>query len=354
MRIMNSAVAATGARWALTTVGVLSLLGLASCRNTGLAPTGSYSEILVVTGTGRPDPTSVKITNVLKETLVYVIKEEPRFKVLMTSAEELEAFPPYKNILLLGPMLPNTALGQKIMELLGPSGVQRVRSGQGYLFVKNNMPSPSQLTAILTAPTTAEYQQVVERTAPNINAVIERSIRERLRVHLLEKEQMELTNWYRDKYGFTLRLPVSYEMLTDRPKFKAIEFLHRQPTRLLAVFWRPWSHNPTMADTTALYSMRAEYAEEMYEGDYMVEGRTSFRTDQFGPYASLVLEGAWANRGEVIGGPFRCDFVFDEKNGLVWGVDQVVYAPDFPKHPLLRELLAVAETFRYPGGSHEQ
>jgi hypothetical protein len=320
-----------------------------ACRETSFAPTGSYSEILLVNEDGLIDPVTADVLRRLRKKITYVIKEEEPFEITLVGAAKLQAFPPYKNIFLLGPMAANTRLGQKIRELLGPGGVEAVLSGRGNLFVKNDTPAPSQLTMILTGADRRSFRDAVERSLSELRPVIEKSIRERLRHHLLEKEQMELTRWYHEKYGFILRLPVLYEMLTERPKFRAIEFLHRQPTRLLAVFWRPWDHELSLADSTALYDLRATYAEEMYEGDYMIPNMIRFGRSELGPYPSIAIEGPWANRSETVGGPFRTDFVYDSDREWIWGVDQLVYAPDFDKHPYMRELRALAETFRYEG-----
>ena len=59
------------------------------------------------------------------------------------------------------------------------------------------------------------------------------------------------------------------------------------------------------------------------------------------------MEGYWSNTNDVAGGFYKTYFVHDERERLLWAVDLLVYAPGVPKHPLFRELLALAETFRY-------
>jgi hypothetical protein len=58
------------------------------------------------------------------------------------------------------------------------------------------------------------------------------------------------------------------------------------------------------------------------------------------------MDGYWESSVDMYGGPFICFFVHDRVRGKIWMIDALVYAPGFDKHTLLREAVAVAETFR--------
>ena len=48
----------------------------------------------------------------------------------------------------------------------------------------------------------------------------------------------------------------------------------------------------------------------------------------------------------TFGGPFRTYFLYDPKRRRLYGINVFCYAPGMRKHPLIREVSAVAETMR--------
>jgi hypothetical protein len=75
--------------------------------------------------------------------------------------------------------------------------------------------------------------------------------------------------------------------------------------------------------------------------------RVAFSLDRLGDLPAVRMEGYWSNSKSLAGGYYKTYFVFEEVERLLWVVDLLVYAPGLPKHPHFRELLAIAETFRY-------
>ena len=79
----------------------------------------------------------------------------------------------------------------------------------------------------------------------------------------------------------------------------------------------------------------------------MDRDKVRFRYERFGPYTAIKMAGYWYNDDDIVGGYFETFFVHDDIQNLLWAVDCLTYAPGRSKHPLVRELRAVAETFRY-------
>jgi hypothetical protein len=78
----------------------------------------------------------------------------------------------------------------------------------------------------------------------------------------------------------------------------------------------------------------------------MDRDRVKFEPVRLGRYDCIRMSGYWYNDEEVIGGYFETYFIFDDRAELLWSVDLLVLAPGKPKHPMVRELRALAETFR--------
>jgi hypothetical protein len=97
----------------------------------------------------------------------------------------------------------------------------------------------------------------------------------------------------------------------------------------------------------SLFAWRAAYVARRYGGDRMDRARVRFEPLRFAGRPAVRMRGYWFNDASApAGGYFETCFVPDRKPGRTWAVDLVVYAPGREKTTLVRELRALAETFR--------
>ncbi|UCF06204.1 MAG: DUF4837 family protein [bacterium] len=329
-------------------IGIASILILASCGRRGVfPPVGSYSDIMLVTETGKIEGITELMVRELQYPIDYYTKEELQFRVKVVPAVRMEKEAPAKNMVICG-VVRQGDVGGIIESFIGTSGVREVLEGRHNIFKKTDFPSPGQLTVIVTASSRNSLKNVIATYGYEIRDIIEESNRERLRAYLLQKkERIDLSEKLRAQYGFSVRIPHLYELNQERAEVPGIEIVRLMPHRGLTVSWHSWkSGEPSVADSTGLFELRARLAWEMYDKDVMRRELVSFTPDKLGPYDTVRMDGYWENTEGVYGGPFVCFFVYDRIKSRLWMVDCVVYAPGFNKHTLLRELRAVAETFR--------
>jgi len=79
----------------------------------------------------------------------------------------------------------------------------------------------------------------------------------------------------------------------------------------------------------------------------MERNRVRYTWVRFAGYNALRMSGYWYNDTVTAGGYFETYYIHDPDAEILWAVDILTYAPGLPKHPLVRELRALAETFRY-------
>lgn len=80
--------------------------------------------------------------------------------------------------------------------------------------------------------------------------------------------------------------------------------------------------------------MQPEYSEKMYNGLYLFE-----------------LKGRWNVVGDLMGGPFVSISAFDEPNNRIVTIEGYVYAPQFEKRELIREMEAMIYSFTFSAPS---
>ncbi|MCD6380621.1 DUF4837 family protein [bacterium] len=332
----------------LILVFIFGLILSVSCQS-GISypPAGSYGDVVLVTETGMAGGINDAMIRALQHELDYYSKVEIQFKLRMIRAADIGKEPPTKNMVIYG-VVHSGETGGLIESSIGTAAVRKVLEGKEFIFKKSNYPGAGQLTVIVTAPTARKLREVARKNGAIIRNIIEKENKERLRVYLLKKEQTDIENKLEAKYGFKIGVSLLYELNQDRPDLRGVELVRRLPHRGITISWRKWDRTRlSIADSLKLYNMRAEMAWKMYNKDVMRKDLVFFRRAELGPYDAVVMEGYWEKKDALYGGPFRCFFICNREKTRLWMIDLLVYAPGFEKHRLLRELEAIAETFRY-------
>jgi hypothetical protein len=291
------------------------------------------SDVVIVCENGERDAAGRELASRLSRPVDYYIGEERPFDVTIIPASGAGARPDARTVVICGVAAPGTSVGRYIERLLGEQALARVRS--------------EQLTIVVAGATESDLMATVQTRGAEIAGIIERSCIERLRRYFAERVDKALSRRLRETYGFSIDVPESYRLLSENSDPGGVQLLCDGPARLLGVFWIGWPRAPTLADSSRLFDARARYVWGQYDGDVMDSTLVSFRVARLGEYPAIEMSGYWSNSRSVAGGCYITFWVYEERQKLLWAVDLLVFAPGMPKSPLFRELLAIAETFRY-------
>jgi hypothetical protein len=163
---------------------------------------------------------------------------------------------------------------------------------------------------------------------------------------LKQGESTQLEKLLRDRYGFSLKIPDVYKIDEERPEVPGVSLVNPEPPRVISVSWRDLGKGSvSLADSSELYKFRADVAFKLFDRYVMRRDLVRFAETQFGPYPAVRMDGYWESSVEPAGGSFVSFFVADRVKSRVWLIDCLVYAPGKDKNELLREAIAIAETF---------
>ncbi len=309
-------------------------------------PAGSYSNVVLVTESGKIEGPAETMVRAIQHELDFYTRMENQFNVKIVPASKLEEELPVKNMVLFG-IVNQGRIGDYIRRFIGDEAVGNVLAGRVSVFKKMDYPVKGQLTVIVTAASSETLERIAAGEGELIRGIIEEENRERLRDYHLRSENVELGKLLSARYGFTLRVPAEYALNQERPDVPGVELLSPTPNRILAVSWRSFDRGEvSLADSTTLYRIREDYAYRMYDKDVMRRDLVKFREVQLGPYPAVRMDGYWENSVSAYGGAFVAFFLVDRVKSRLWLVDCVVFAPGVDKNEPLRELYALAETFR--------
>jgi hypothetical protein len=331
---------------------VLAALGvfMFSCTSQGgpfnAPPAGSYSGIVLVTETGVIEGPTADMVNALQHELDFYTKNELQFRVRVVPAQQFGKEIPAKNMVIFG-IVNQGSLGGIIERFIGASGVRGVLEGKHSVFKKMDSPVKGQLTVIVTAVSNDMLVRIAREQGAVIRSIIEDGNRERIRESMLKQgENVSLERDLKDRYGFTFRIPKVYELDEQRPELPGISLIHPEPPRVLSISWHSFSHEAvSLSDSNEFYNLRADISYKLFDKYVMRRDLVKFANAQLGPYPAVRMDGYWESSVEPAGGSFVSFFIADRVKSRLWLVDCLVYAPGKDKNELLRELIAIAETF---------
>jgi hypothetical protein len=307
----------------------------------------SCSEVLLVTERGERDPAGLALAAILGRVIDYYVGGERAFEVSSVRIADLDRRPVATNVVICGVVGTGTETGRHIGTILGDEALARVRSQGSVVYQKDDLPGPGQLTVVVAAVSDPDLVKCVKNRGSEIAEILETGCCRRLRGYLEDRIDRALSRKLHDAYGFSLEVPESYEVLAEGGEPPGVQLLCEGPARLLGVSWLDWDRSPALADSARLFRVRAGYVWDAYDGDAMDSTRVSYRESRLGAYPAVEMSGYWSSSRSVAGGYYRTFFVYEPAEKLLWAVDLLVFAPGMPKHPLLRELRAIAESFRY-------
>lgn len=86
-----------------------------------------------------------------------------------------------------------------------------------------------------------------------------------------------------------------------------------------------------------------------YDGDYIFEDsiiQTKEKVVDFNGRYAIRLDGVWQNDKNIAGGPFRTFGFYNKGDGRMYLVDCAIVAPGERKWPYMRQVEAMAYTFK--------
>lgn len=333
----------------LATCLLLALL-LGACSEKRMIPAvGPYSDVWLFTELGQhSDPVRSFVAD-LSNPIQYVFEEENEFDVYVRGWEQFGGNRDRKNIVLFARVDKRGGMLTRIERMLGKDILARARSeGELVLYREDLFARDQDVYFLLAANATAE-ERLLTRGGKTLGKRMRESTRNRFRDYLLRNRENKGGGKYLQRqFGFSLRFPPEYRLLQERPDLGAIELHRTEPSRVMGVFWtQDFEGPPTEADSAALTAWRTQVVDSLYHGDYILPGENRYSEAELGGRPALRLQGIWQNERDMTGGPFVTYFFEDRPRGRLLALDLVLYAPGKNKHPYMRELEALASTFRF-------
>lgn len=293
-----------------------------------------------------------KMLPVLEKTFdqfIYTPHSEKSFYLHRRSIRDLNALKRRRNLLFLGLLNGQDEESRYIQKMLSGELKQALNRGELFYIFKEDLFALNQMCIILTAQDEKQLYQKIDQYSQTIFNILEKYNFKRLSVlHYADGHQDKLEQYLSERYGFTLKIPLDYQLIKETPDSNFIWLKRLRPDRNLVVYRYRGTQLPT--DEEWLFNLRDSLGLVHFMGDSINREDSYMQTTTFDSLDAVKLIGVWENfnpeAGGPIGGPFRSYVFADKPNGWIYLIDISVTDPGEWKKPFLDQLEVIAATFR--------
>lgn len=252
----------------------------------------------------------------------------------------------------------NSRANQKIQSYFSSESKEKIESNSNqFLFTRHDEFAKNQLVIHLFGRTEFELLNNVSQNEEQLIDLIDKSERNRIYNDIYKgKEEKQLTNYIRDKYGYGLRIPFGYDLATEKKDFLWYTQLGTDLFRNLIIATKPYQSEADFAKDSVV-KWRNELGSTYLFGSGEKDTVSYMLTDEkyvpvfvdtveFNGKFAIEYRGLWKLKNNSRGGPFLTYVFVDETRDTMYYIEAFLYAPNKIKRHIMRELEAVLYSFK--------
>ncbi len=235
------------------------------------------------------------------------------------------------------------------------------QSGQGAVVVRSDVWRRGQTVVFATGPTEQSVADALRQSDDRIDRGLERGTRAIMQLDMFDRgRQQNLEDTLMARHDFAVNVQHDFFIVPDTgPNFVWLRRVLTNTWRNVFVYYEddfdPSRLTPEFARSLR-DSLTAVHMQGSQGGQIEVDERLPFEAGEVdfnGRYA-VELRGVWAmfsetadgRRFPTMAGPFVTYVFYDEDQRRLYLIDGMVFAPNNPKLPFLRQVEVIAQTFR--------
>lgn len=290
---------------------------------------------------------------------------ENRYDVIpanITTEERWEDVRSNKNLVVAAPFTDSTFEASIVRAFFSDAARQELAANQsGAAVVRRDVWRRGQTVVFATGPDEEAVANALLQSDESIDRGLERGTRAILQRDMFDRgRQPELEDTLMARYGFAVNMQHDYFIVPDTgPDVVWLRRVLTDTWRSILIYqdddFDPSRLTPEFARALR-DSLTAEHVEGSRGGAVRIDDRLPFEVTEVdfqGRYA-IEMRGVWAMFHETddgrsfasMAGPFVTYVFYDETQQHLYLIDGMVFAPNNPKLPFLRQVEVIAQTFR--------
>jgi len=291
----------------------------------------------------------------------------------LSSERTYESIQDLKNVVIAAPLSDSTNEADFLRRRLSEEARQAVVDGQSAVVAKPDLWRRSQRVFFVTAADSSSLADLLQERGETIRSTIEEITLERMEREMYDDaRQYALEDSLTNRHGFAVNVQHDYQIAVDTTTestgFVWLRRILAQTRREFFVYYEE-NASPSTLSPEWLYathdSLTREYLRGNVAGFVRIDYRRSLETEQttFKDRYGYASRGLWhmvksgEQEGEFQsvggGGPFVAYAFYDKPSDRIYLLHGSVFAPDFDKLELLRQMEVMARTFRTRGDQQQ-
>lgn len=325
--------------------------------------TGADGEItVIIDGAQWQGPVGAAIREKLGASIRTLPAPEPAFDLRAADLEAgFETMREHKNVLIAAVLTDSSTEAQFIRARLPEDAEQAMGTENGMLVVRPDLWARSQMVVYAVAATSDVLARMIQQRGDELRAIFDEITRKRLAAEMFRTaRQVAVEGGLLDRHGFAVNVQHDYFLAADTTGFVWLRrvmpdtwrsfFVHYVPGAPAGELTAEWIH-------TTRDSLTRVHLQGNLGGYVAIDTRRpmEMRTLTFLGHQAVELRGLWHMVGvhedgttysAGMGGPFLTYAFYDPASDRTYLLDGMVFAPNFEKREFLRQMEAIAYTFR--------
>ncbi len=305
---------------------------------------GSDDEIIVVSAMEDEAHLQSILSTIFNDTL-FTPEPEPYYKLIFVSPNDYRRIKNSTQIVIgaLGEDPSNPAV-DLVKNILSVQQYRNSISGDKPIIISKNPFARNQLLMVINTPNVEKAKEFATKNNKNIKSQYSTLFQNRQERYMFNNaRQKDLEKHLLEDYGWSIKIPWGYEVITDSSEQQLFWIGQEMPFRWLAVQWRDGSivenyesAKEFIMDFPLEYFKNIQYSENYFELN---------TTDQFNQRLAWKVNGLWESIDDAQGGPFLAYLFYDGITDRTYYIHAMIFHPGNNKVILLQQLDFIAKSF---------
>jgi len=305
---------------------------------------GSDDEIIVVSAMEDEAHLQSILSAIFNDTL-FTPEPEPYYKLIFVSPNDYRRIKNSTQIVIgaLGEDPSNPAV-DLVKNILSVQQYRNSISGDKPIIISKDPFARNQLLMVINTPNVEKAKEFATKNNKNIKSQYSTLFQNRQERYMFNNaRQKDLEKHLLEDYGWSIKIPWGYEVITDSSEQQLFWIGQEMPFRWLAVQWRDGSivenyesAKEFIMDFPLEYFKNIQYSENYFELN---------TTDQFNQRLAWKVNGLWESIDDAQGGPFLAYLFYDGITDRTYYIHAMIFHPGNNKVILLQQLDLIAKSF---------
>lgn len=343
----------------------LNLTGCETLENKPFAVGQEGEIIIVIDSTNWSGPLGEAIRTYVSPYLGTLPAPEKEFtlrQVSIVSENVLEGLQKQKNVIFVAPLMDDTPEASFLKSRLGEEAALEIQNGGTTVISKRDLWRTSQQIVYLLGQTPESLIELLSARGEDVRYAFNVITRDRVTQEMFKKgRQPEIETALLKKHTFAVAAQHDYFVAIDTTDFVWLRrTVNSDSWRSIFIYYVD-GFNPANLTPEWIYEARERLTETYVKGNLdgyvSIDFRRELNTENIDFLGHFAYEtrGLWHMVGKDaddklveygMGGPFVNYTFYDESSGRLYMIDGMVFAPGYDKREFLRQMEAIAHTFR--------